>query len=77
VFFVKWVSVCSFIYIIFHVDDFKVSATHQHMIDEFGDYLRPKYQTVTTTKDRLFLGIRVETQSVLYIHRTASTSGDL
>ena len=62
-FFVKWVSVCSFIYIIFHVDDFKVSATHQHMIDEFGDYLRTKYQTVTTTKDGLFLGIRMEAQS--------------
>ena len=33
------------------------------MIDEFGDYLRTKYQTVTTTKDGLFLGIRMEAQS--------------
>ena len=59
--FVKWVSLFSFIYIIFHVDDFKVTASDQGIIDEFGVHLQKKY-TVTTTKDGLFLGIRMEEQ---------------
>ena len=59
--FIKWVSIWSFIYIIFHVDDFKASATDQTIIDEFGDHLKKKYE-VTTTKDGMFLGIRIEPQ---------------
>jgi len=61
-FFVKWFSKFSFIYIIFHVDDFKVSGTDQNIIDEFHNHLNSKY-TVTTTKDGLFLGIRIEQQA--------------
>ena len=60
-FFVKWVSIFSFIYIIFHVDDFKASATDQSIIDEFETHLKTKY-TVKSTKDGLFLGIRIEVQ---------------
>ena len=51
-----------YIYIIFHVDDFKASATDQTIIDEFEAYLKTKY-TVKSTKDGLFLGIRIEEQS--------------
>lgn len=60
-FFVKWVSPTEFIYIIFHVDDFKASGTSEAIIDEFEAYLKTKY-TVTSKTDGLFLGIRIEKQ---------------
>ena len=59
--FVKWVSLFSFIYIVFHVDDFAALGSTDGMIDEFGEHLRSKYE-ITPNTDGVFLGTRCSRQ---------------
>lgn len=54
--FYKWESHLSFIYIIFHVDDFNVAGTSQQKLDDFGLFLSIKYE-ITSNKNGMFLGI--------------------
>jgi hypothetical protein len=61
--FYKWKSISSFIYIIFHVDDFNAAANNEQDLDIFAAHLSSKY-TVTSNENGIFLGIhQTEAQS--------------
>lgn len=50
--FYKWVSILSFIYLLFHMDDFKAAATSEALIDEFHQqHLASKYTSPPTTTE--------------------------
>jgi hypothetical protein len=56
--FVKWVSATSYIYVLFHVDDFIAMGTDDVIIAEFEAHLKGKYE-VTSSSDGVFLGIEI------------------
>ena len=56
-FFYKWTSTTSYLYLVFHVDDFTAMGRGQSDIDEFHKHMLTKYE-VTTNKDGIFLGTR-------------------
>jgi len=57
--FYKWESCSSFIYLIFHVDDFMGCGTTTRILDEFYVHMENKY-VVTSNVDGVFLGIHIE-----------------
>jgi len=68
--FVKWTSRTTYIYIVFHVDDFTGCATHQSLLDDLAAHLRAKYTEVKTNHDGMFLGVLCECQSDGYMKFT-------
>jgi len=54
--FYKWATPTSYIYIVFHVDDFNVSATNDKELADFEAHLSAKYD-ITVNENGIFLGI--------------------
>jgi hypothetical protein len=54
--FYKWTSMFTFIYIVFHVDDFNAAATTKDELDSFQKFLSTKYE-ITSNEKGVFLGI--------------------
>jgi hypothetical protein len=57
--FYKRVSATSYIYMVFHVDDFIVTATSEELIDSFHTHMSVKYD-ITSNRDGVFLGILMQ-----------------
>jgi hypothetical protein len=57
--FYKRESDTSYIYLVFHVDDFIVSGTSERIIDDYHAHMERKYD-ITSNVDGLFLGIHME-----------------
>ena len=57
--FYKKLSTKSYIYMVFHVDDFIVTATSEELIDKFHDHMRIKYE-ITSNHDGIFLSILMQ-----------------
>ena len=57
--FYKKESASSYIYLVFHVDDFIGNATSEGLLDEFKVHMDKKYETTQNT-DGVFLGIHLE-----------------
>ena len=51
--FYKRVSATSYIYMVFHVDDFIVTATSDELIDSFHTHMSVKYD-ITSNRDGVF-----------------------
>ena len=71
--FYKRESDSSYVYLVFHVDDFIGNGTSERILDEFYAHMATKYE-VTSNIDGLFLGIQMErygdgSQGVAYIFR--------
>ena len=56
--FYKWDSILSYVYVLFHVDDFILSATNEGMLDEFQTHMSTKYE-MTANDDGIFLGVHM------------------
>ena len=54
----KWISIWNFIYLLFHVDDFKACGTSEDIINDFQCHLESKYQ-VTSNTNGVYLGIHM------------------